>query len=264
MVGDRLEHNQQSLRMGLSHMINPKLAHDFTSDNSDVKLIKELEDSIVNSDDMEFGPMVDHPLVRHLAYHPAQNLYLNKLFKSKQEDLKGSIRNKKWENVLMIHERPWRAWAFIQFSPYMKPVEYWENLARVWIATEFPHHHKDMWLEVFDANIKQKRKLMTSKERQVLQELPSTVTIYRGYNDKIENTLMGISWTLSEEKATWFANRFAAGEEPRVAEGLCEKSSILAYFEGRDEKEVVVNPINVNIMDNRPVEPTDEEVLDTS
>ena len=79
---------------------------------------------------------------------------------------------------------------------------------------------------------------------------------------------MGISWTLSEKMATWFATRFKAEGEPRIAEGQCEKSSILAYFDGRDEKEIVVNPLDINIVDNRSV-PTPEssnndEVLDTN
>jgi len=235
-------------------------ADDFTSDHSDVKLVKELEDSLINSEDMEFGPMVDHPLVRHMVYTPAQNLYLNKLFKSKQEKLKELIQNKKWDGVVWLHERSWRAWAFAQFAPYMKPVEYWKNLSGIWIDTEFPHVHKDMWLDLFSANVKQKRKLMSSKERQVIQDLPKKATIYRGYDDDIKNNLMGISWTLSEEKADWFATRFKIETAPRVAEGQCEKSSILAYFDDRGEQEIVINPIDINITDNRPA----RGVLDTN
>jgi len=242
---------------------NQELTNDFTSDHSDINLVKELENSLVNSEDMEFGPMVDHPLVRQLVYTPAQNLYLNKLFRGKQKNLKEYIQNKKWDKVIWLHERPWRAWAFIQFSPYMKPAEYWKNLSDVWIDTELPHLHKNMWLDLFNANIKQKRKLMSAKERQVIQDLPKKVTIYRGYDDKMEN-LMGISWTLSEEKANWFATRFQFEVEPRIAEGQCEKSSILAYFERSGEKEIVIDPININITDNRPIEHQTEEVLDTS
>jgi hypothetical protein len=201
---------------------------------------------------MEFGPIVNHPLVRLVLYTPDQNGYLNDLYKRKQRDLRKHISNKKWDSVLGLHERPWKAWAFTQFAPYMKPIEYWKNLSSVWTDTEVPNAHKDMWLDLFNANVKQKRKLMSSKERQVLQDLPPKVTIYRGYDDEIENTLMGISWTLSERTANWFATRFQSNGEPRIVEGQCQKSSILAYFDERNEEEIVINPVDVNIVDNRP------------
>jgi len=225
---------------------------DLTKDHSSIKLIKELEDSLINSEDMEFGPIVNHPLVRLVLYTPDQNGYLNDLYKRKQRDLRKHISNKKWDSVLGLHERPWKAWAFTQFAPYMKPIEYWKNLSSVWTDTEVPNAHKDMWLDLFNANVKQKRKLMSSKERQVLQDLPPKVTIYRGYDDEIENTLMGISWTLSERTANWFATRFQSNGEPRIVEGQCQKSSILAYFDERNEEEIVINPVDVNIVDNRP------------
>ena len=226
-----------------------------------VNLIPELAQSIVDTPDLSLGPIVDHPLVRLILYTPDQNEYLNDVFKKKQRDLKKSIKNKKWDYVLMLHERPWRAWAFTQFAPYMKPVEYWKNLSSIWIDTEFPHIHKDMWLDFFNANVKQKRKLMSSKERQVIQDLPKKVTIYRGYDDGMENALMGISWTLSEKKANWFATRFEVEADPRVAEGQCEKSSILAYLSQRDEEEIIINPMDINIMDNKPARALNSEEI---
>ena len=127
-----------------------------------------------------------------------------------------------------------------------------------------------MWIDFFNANVKQKRKLMNSKERKVIQDLPQHVTIFRGYND-LENTghgLMSVSWTLSEDLADWFARRFAGDSNALVAEGICKNSNILAYFNRREEEEIVINPLDVNIMDNRSAKELDMEdysdILDRS
>jgi len=235
-----------------------------------VNLAPELSQSLVEHPDLSLGPIIDHPLVRLILYTPDQNEYLNDMFKQKQRDLKKSISNKKWDHVLMLHERPWRSWAFAQFAPYMKPIEYWENLAFVYMDTEQVYEEKDMWIDFFNANVKQKRKLMNSKERKVIQNLPQHVTIFRGYND-LENTghgLMSVSWTLSENLADWFARRFAGDSNALVAEGICKKSNILAYFNRREEEEIVINPLDVNIMDNRSAKELDLEdysdILDRS
>lgn len=232
------------------------------------ELTKELKDSIIESD--IYGQMIHHPLIVSPYVLPSvenpsdkerklidqQIEILNKGFKDKQAILIRSIDAKKWNQVLTLHERPYRLQTFLQFAPFMKPVEYWQNLAWIWTDTEFPFSNKEMWIDLFTANVKQKRKLMTSKERRTLQNLPEKVTIYRGYDDKGElSGPLGISWTLLEEKAEWFAKRFGVYEDssPAIAVGTCNRKAILAYFNGRGEEEIVVNPLDVNIIDNKDV-----------
>ena len=70
------------------------------------------------------------------------------------------------------------------------------------------------------------------------------MTIFRGYGFHNSH---GWSWTISREKAEWFGNRFAKelGGIPRVATGKIKKSDIIAYFDGREEKEIVCDPKSV-------------------
>ena len=61
-----------------------------------------------------------------------------------------------------------------------------------------------------------------------------------------------MSWTLSRKTAVWFAERFRP-EEPVVGEGRCCKEDILAYFTGRGEEEIVIDPRAVrNIREIQP------------
>ena len=49
-----------------------------------------------------------------------------------------------------------------------------------------------------------------------------------------------LSWTLDRQTAEWFAHRF--GENGTVYEAQIDKKHIYAYFSGRNESEVIVDP----------------------
>lgn len=50
-----------------------------------------------------------------------------------------------------------------------------------------------------------------------------------------------LSWSLSPEKAEWFATRFSS-IKGRVYSATIRKDDIFAYFGLRGEQEVIVNP----------------------
>ena len=53
-----------------------------------------------------------------------------------------------------------------------------------------------------------KQYLMNEEDLKVFDSLSNQVTIYRGVRDKAG--MYELSWTLSLEKARWFANRFSS------------------------------------------------------
>lgn len=54
------------------------------------------------------------------------------------------------------------------------------------------------------------------------------------------DNVKALSWSLDYEKAAWFAHRF--GEEGKVYEAQIAKEHIFAYFNSRNEQEVIVDP----------------------
>ena len=68
------------------------------------------------------------------------------------------------------------------------------------------------------------------------------VPLFRRSRDRLSgrHLLQRLSWTLDRETAEWFAHRF--GEEGTVYEAQIPKKYILAFFNGRNESEVVVDP----------------------
>jgi hypothetical protein len=74
------------------------------------------------------------------------------------------------------------------------------------------------------------------------RRLEGELTVYRGtFGDEPQ---LGISWSLSEEKATWFARRLGL-KGAATWRGKVDASQILGYFVERNEYEVVVDPASL-------------------
>lgn len=76
-----------------------------------------------------------------------------------------------------------------------------------------------------------KKYLMSEEEQKTLIELPKKIKVYRGSQDVSKGT--NISWSLSEDRAKWFAGEV-------FVEAEVEKDIVAAYFER--EKEVICPP----------------------
>lgn len=69
---------------------------------------------------------------------------------------------------------------------------------------------------------------------------PGPFTVYRGVAGRGRaRRVRGISWTLSLEKARWFANRFGYSD-PAVFQVTINMESVLAYINTRGEQELIV------------------------
>ena len=77
---------------------------------------------------------------------------------------------------------------------------------------------------------------MSAKDLLIFESLPEKVEAWRGTNHK--RGLNGLSWTLDQEKAVWFARRFA-WEPSLLAKALVDKGDVVAYFGERNEREIV-------------------------
>lgn len=99
----------------------------------------------------------------------------------------------------------------------------------------------------YDVNVKPRRVLsiikkadkkhfMDKKEFKIYENLDEELVIYRGC--KTKKGVKACSWSLSKEKAEWFANRFGKGF---VFEAKIKKENVIAYKNDRSEKEIVAD-----------------------
>ena len=196
--------------------------------------------------DTDLGDFIKHPLLFWASYDDSVTGIVNDSYKAKLKEAEKERKAKKWENWLMLHERPYRLDAFMSIASELDKKNYWELLSRIWIDTEFPTVNKDIWIQLFTRKLPNKRKLMSGKERRVLARLPDKdINVFRGYSD--DEHADGISWTLSYEKAEEFAKRWGS-EDAKIAEGMCKKEDILAFLNGRNEEEIIIDPEKVRVL----------------
>jgi hypothetical protein len=149
------------------------------------------------------------------------------------------------DNALSIYHMIEKAYVlgFLKYAaPYLAKEDFSTILADAWIRSEQPNHEPNLpqsrLLAMFRAA--DPKILMDDQERNMLDSLEDTVTVYRGVHSAKSNGVNAMSWTLDQDTAAWFAGRY--GRQGCVYEAKIEKAHICALFLGRNESEVILNP----------------------
>lgn len=155
-----------------------------------------------------------------------------------------ALTEKNWSKYVFLHERPYRLDAFLEIEDEMTDEEYWELLIDIWTDTENYYQNCDAWQEAFSSARPGRELLMTDEERTKLAGLTNPAIVHRGFS--VDNAEVSLSWTLSYEKAKWFALRHVMEDEhARVATTHLDKDQIIAYKMERGEDEVIILPENL-------------------
>jgi hypothetical protein len=184
-------------------------------------------------EDGVLGPQLRHPLV--YAVPLWTKAHANYMYEQKKQDLEKAIAEKKYSQIVFLHERPYRLDAFVQITKDLPDDKYWSLLASIWTDTENGWQNLPTWRALFWSKRPGRSHLMDADEHSTLQNLPDTVEIYRGCEKGVNED--GISWTLNRDKAEFFANRFT--KQGIVLTKQINKSDIIAVFNGRGEAEVI-------------------------
>lgn len=193
--------------------------------------------------------MIFHSHDEHLTDILAspENLQKARDFFSKRIDEADDV----WRILIYMHT-PYRPLLFRLCYNYLSEKDYNHMLEEVWTGTENPNQDPNVslkqWIKFFKkAN---KNLLMTKEELDFYNSLSDTepIEIYRGVGHNRKP--YGLSWTVKKETAEWFAKRWG-NKYAYMFKTYCTKEDVLAYFNGRNENELV---INVNNLDKNKVE----------
>ena len=143
--------------------------------------------------------------------------------------------------ISMYIAKPYKL-TFLKFiKQYLSAEDIGSYLALSWSFVENPSRDvnvsKREIIRLFRSA--DKKTLLTDEEREVFNNLDESIEIYRGVTTKGLNAAKGLSWTLSIEKARYFANRFKRGGY--VYKAHINKEHILAYITDRSEDEIVAD-----------------------
>jgi hypothetical protein len=120
--------------------------------------------------------------------------------------------------------------------------EYWRELASAYIMQNYKKIPYKTYYELFTSKRAFREKLMSEEEKQLLAQLPETLTIYRGGSlAEHKSKKYGISWSLDKKIAEQFADTKAIRDkkEMMVIEKQINKADVIAYFKERQEEEII-------------------------
>lgn len=198
----------------------------------------------------KFG-IAQHPLFNSFAtmdaktrkLTPITNENFEMLKQQRYDAIKKNITNEDglFSIFVVMINKPYWIPILTQIKPFISKKDFSKLLSDFWQNTEFPHENGvyvmiNLFEEAYKSN------LMTAKEKKKLKELPNELIVYRGLQHGAK--VRALSWTLSKEVAIWFAKRF--DRKGTLYQGKIKKKDIFAYFIGRGEEEIVLNPYKLH------------------
>lgn len=151
------------------------------------------------------------------------------------------------DGLLCLADDATRFGLFSNLALLLSNKGYWYALGQAYTGSDWLDQVPNEWKRLFFSSSKPHREfLMSEGEQNFYNSLPRRFRIYRGMSTRERDSDdFGISWTLSEERANFFANdylRHAVNYEKVVHCIELNREDIIAYFNGRGEEEVIYIP----------------------
>jgi hypothetical protein len=193
------------------------------------------------------GLVLQHPLLHVSGVKMEGAAWVNHLVQAAEEAAEKALAEERWLDYVLLHEPPYRVAVFGKLAKKLSHAVYWKSLGEIYIYTENIWQWKRQLTRHFASDRPHRQQLMSAYERRCFASLPNRLTIFRGSHSR---KVHGWSWTLDEKKALWFAKRLErlGVGIPRVATGKAKKSDVIAYFSRRKEKEIIIDPSKVKIV----------------
>lgn len=179
--------------------------------------------------------MIKHPWVNQMLPMVGQ---ANMAYKAKFSMAREYLSQKKYHAYFfVVVERPWRMTILENWwvRGKLTAEEARELLIDMWQDTELPSVNLNDPIFLFS-----ELGFLTDDE-EGWNKLPDTFTIYRGGSKD------GISWTLNKDIAKKFNNRVYPEENRQLWKAEATKEEVLAYFTGRSEEEIVIDPYWIDV-----------------
>ena len=143
-------------------------------------------------------------------------------------------------------DKPERFEALMRLRSVLSPSDFYRLFGDIWINSESLYMHQDAIREALTNPPAAHIYMMEPEEREMYDRVPEITTIYRGcWADNQESW----SYTLNEQRATWFARRCPYDGQPLLVTAQVKRTDIIAFFTRRGEEEVVVDPDDIQITD---------------
>lgn len=181
-------------------------------------------------------------------------LTLKKLSKWHNDLLDANSESIDWDTVI-FSANPNNLQEIIDLhSSKMSDEVYWKTIAHCYTSSNLGHSENDIIEQYLNSPRPNRHFLMDEDERKFLADLPEEITIYRGCSKKeINSNEIRYSWTLDRKVAEFFAFEYVniglnlsfnkVKSDFDVVEKTINKSEVIAYFNCREESEIIYYPV---------------------
>ena len=188
---------------------------------------------------------VSHPFIEEgVSFNLKTGEVINLLENKEALKKEKALRLKRMKNMSPLQiafcvSKPYRMLYLSLAFPYLIKKERSEIMHEVWISVENINGNINVsQMEILKMLRKCNPKYLMGQDNfKVYENLPDTFTVYRGLQENAQED--GLSWTLSKDVAEWFASRFE--NDCEIIERKIYKSEVIAYFNDRDEEEIVLD-----------------------
>lgn len=178
---------------------------------------------------MDFPDMVHN---KWFVGYPFSEEWLTTYVENVKKRYNSFIEEGKYLSAIFCVERPYRTQELCDLLYKMTPEQQWEAIKEVYMDSESPSVNHNFWKICFTM---ESLKPFYEKSK---TPLFTAFRIYRGMSwEEYNSKTKGISWTLSKEKALFFATRF--GRKGIVDEQFVNRSDVACFIPDRKEQEVI-------------------------
>jgi len=127
----------------------------------------------------------------------------------------------------------------------IKDKDYWMLIGFCYTVSDFCYNDYETLKKYLNTNRVNKEHIMNEEDRSFLNSLPDQIKVFRGCSKKeIKNGVFRFSWTLDREIAYFFAYKYRRNSniDCDIVEQIIDKKDVLAYFNDRNEQEILLVP----------------------
>jgi len=140
--------------------------------------------------------------------------------------------------------KPLRLYWLAAVMDYLSIEDYSKLLGNIWNGAEYPNRDKkliSLYISMFQ---RADKPTLMNADYEYYQRLPDLFPVYRGcsFYTRGKSNPWGLSWTLDLQTAFRFADiGIKKGVFGCVYRAVVRKENILAFFNGRNEKEIILD-----------------------
>ena len=218
---------------------------------TDLQKVKEIAKELLNVPilETEYSPMiVSHPFANcGLVVVPYDDDYYQlNISKPDAFNKWKNIMSEQIDNCVNAHHifymvnNPYRLMFVDAIADCLSNEEFATLLGEAWVTSEYANEDANVSKKEVLAHFKNadKKALMSDSEFASFRKLEDNLVVYRGVSVEKKDSTDALSWTTSFGTAKWFAERWGKGV---VYAADINKSDVLAYFNRKEEDEVVVD-----------------------